>query len=128
MKSQRDVVQGSGEVEITRRVVDRVAAEDQKYLHLPGIHVTDEQLDRLALEDRSSLDGLNVLDSVIDIAECPIGNVAERMDDCWLMVPGDQQCLPSPPLCRQVAGNSGGPSLLGIGQSRCILTLVGQDS
>ena len=46
LHAQRNLVHRVGETEIRRRVVNRIAAHDQQHVHLAGVHLADQFLQR----------------------------------------------------------------------------------
>ena len=56
VRAERHLVHRLDEREVARRVVDRIAAEDDERLHGAGVHVGDELLERIELIDRRDFD------------------------------------------------------------------------
>src|SRR5205807_5433053 len=105
------------EVEISRSVVDGIAAEDEQGLDVAGVHRLDEpgkgivltaeavlrpRLDRTREEDRPFL---------ANVAQGVVHQVSEGMDHWRLPVPRQNQCPPSFGL-RQVVSHGPGPFLM----------------
>ena len=71
MHAQRNfiVLQDIGEVEIGGRVVNRIAAENDKQIHFPRIDVGGQVFDRISLVDRVRVDWVGIENGLADIAE-----------------------------------------------------------
>ena len=96
MDAQRDlaVLQHIGEIELSRRVVSRIAAENYQQIHLAGLHIRDEIFNRIALVDRIGIHRIGVRYSLADVAEALIDNVRERVHRWRLMIAGQHQARP----------------------------------
>src|SRR5207244_11738434 len=60
-----------GKAEIGRRGKNRIAAEHDKYLYLPGLHVSDQRAERGRLIQRACLHWVGTDDGVPPIIEYP---------------------------------------------------------
>ena len=78
-----------GKAEIGRRGKNRIAAEHDKYLYLPGLHVSDQRAERRHLIQRACLDRVGTDDGLPDIVEDLIHRVGQRMNLCRLLIPGN---------------------------------------
>ncbi len=61
--------QRGSKFEFGRRVISRIAAENQQQVNLARAHVIDERLERLAAIDGIGIDGLGVKDRLANIAQ-----------------------------------------------------------
>jgi hypothetical protein len=78
-----------GKPEIDRRGEHRVAAEDHEQLDLPGVHRSDQLVERGRLVGRLRLDGGAVGDRRADVAERLVHRVGQRVDRRRLVLAGD---------------------------------------
>ena len=69
MDAQLDLLVMFAKVQLARRVVDRIAAQDDQQLDLSCAHRFDQFAQRCELIDRFSLDGRNVFDGRSHVAE-----------------------------------------------------------
>ena len=67
------------EIEIVRRVIDWIAAENQQGVDLTGIDVGTEFAQRFQIVDRRGVDRFGVINSVADVAERGIDCVYDRV-------------------------------------------------
>ena len=96
-------------MQIGRRGVDRVAADDDEQVDLAGVHVGDEIAQRVELIDRLGLDRSRVDDGLADVAERLVHRVRERVDRRRLTVAGDDEAAPAMRL--QILGDGVDPLL-----------------
>ncbi len=89
--AKRNLLHRIDELQVRRRGVDRVAAEDDQQAHGAGVHLADQFLQRRALVDRTGFGGLRVGDRGADVAERVVHRVRERVNRRRLTVAGDDQ-------------------------------------
>ena len=80
MDAERHLVHRVGELQIDRRGVDRVAADDDERIDTAGVHVVDEIAKRLQLIDRLGFDRVGVHDGFAGVAERRVHRVRQRVD------------------------------------------------
>ena len=68
------------EFQISRRVVDRIAAEDNQQFNAAGINIANQILQRLSLIDRIHFERIGVENSLADIAQRVVHRMGERMN------------------------------------------------
>ena len=91
MHAKLYLAQRVGELEIGRRGVHGIAADDQQHVDLAGVHVGDEIPERGDLIDRLRFDRLRVDDGRARVAERGVHRVRENVDLRRLAVAGDDQ-------------------------------------
>ena len=91
MSAVLDLAHRVRELEVDRRGVYRVAAEDDQQVHLAGVHIGDQIGERLELVDRFGLRRLRVDDGLTGVAERLVHRVRERVDDWRLAVACDHE-------------------------------------
>ncbi len=89
LHAQRHLVHCLGEGEVRRRVVNRVAAENEQQVHFAGVHVIDKFLQRSGLNLRLDLDGVGVDHSVANRAERRVHRVCECVHGWRLVISRD---------------------------------------
>src|SRR6266404_1595124 len=87
--SKRSFSDRRGEVQISRRVVNGIAAEYQQHIHLTRVHVRDKLSKRCVSVDGVGFDWARVDDSLANIAKRLIHRVSKRVNGRWLGVSGD---------------------------------------
>ena len=78
------------EVEISRRVVQRVAAEDEQVLHLASRHVLAERRDRVQVTRAIRIDVFDVIEGVVVGVERDVDLGDQRVDRGRLATPREQ--------------------------------------
>ena len=96
-----------GEVQVRRRSVDRVAAEDHEHFDPPSLHVLHEFAQRSRAVARLGVDGDRVGHGLADVAEMIVQGVRQQMDDGRLAVSGQHQAAAAMGI--EVLGDRGNP-------------------
>ncbi len=81
--------QRRGEFKFSRRVVCRIAAENQQQVDFSGAHVLDERMQRLVATYRICIDWLGIENRPADVADRLINGVRESVNSGWLMIAND---------------------------------------
>ena len=89
--TDRHLVHRVCELQIGRRGVHRVAADDDQHVDFAGIHVGDQIAKRGELVDRLGLDGIGVHDGGAGVAERVVHCVRESVHLRRLMIAGDDE-------------------------------------
>ena len=79
------------EIKIVRRVVDRVAAQNQQRIDFAGVHVRAKLAQRFQLVDGIGFDRFGIVQRVPRIAERRVDRVDQSMNFRGLLLPGDDQ-------------------------------------
>src|SRR5688500_15590551 len=80
---------------IVRRVVDRIAADDNEQLDLTAVEISDESPERLPMIDRIHFQRIRVEHRLANIAELAIQRMNERVNLRRLALTGeDDACAP----------------------------------
>jgi hypothetical protein len=86
-----DLVERFGELQVDRRAVDRVGADDQQELDRPGVHLAHKLAQRRALIDGLNLGRIRERHGRSRVSEREIDRVRQRVDDRRLAVAGNDQ-------------------------------------
>ena len=91
MHSQRNlaVLKHVREIEISGRIVSRIAAEDHKQINFPGTHIGDEILNRFCVIDQVRIDGFGVENGFADVAKPGVQFVRKSVHGRRLMITGN---------------------------------------
>ena len=89
MRAEFDFLEGIQEVEICRRVVNRVAAQHQQRLHRAGIHILYEFGERSELVHGIRLHRVRVNHGLSGIPQRLVERMCHRVDARRLMLAGD---------------------------------------
>src|SRR5688500_7983312 len=84
-----------GKVEVRRRVVNGVAAENEQKVYLTGIEVLGQLCNRLNLILGPRIDRVRINDGLPDITESGIHRVRQRVNNRRLVVTGDYDAASS---------------------------------
>ena len=99
----------SRELQIGRRGVDRIAADDEQRVDLSGGHRRGELANRLHLIDRTRLDRIGVEHRLARVAERRVHRMRERVHDRRLSFAGDDDAGAA--MGVQIVANGGEPRL-----------------
>ena len=86
--------QRRSEFKFSRRIVCRIAAENQQQVDFSGAYVLDERMQRLVASYRIGIDWLGIENRLADVAERLINSVRESMNYWWLMIASDYNTRP----------------------------------
>ena len=79
MRADRHLGERGGELQIGRRGVDRIAAQNQQGVHGTGVHVRDERTQIRELVRRARFDGLGIRDRLAHVAQRGVHGVRQGM-------------------------------------------------
>ena len=95
------------EVQVRRRGVNRIAAEDHQELDPPLLHVLHEFPQRLRPIARPGVRGSRIGHGLTHVAKVLVEHVRQQVDDRRLTVPGQHQAATA--IGFEVLGHCGGP-------------------
>ena len=95
------------ELQVRRRGVDRVAADDHKQYDAASIHILDQLAQRLRLVNRIGFNGISIDYRGSHVAQSLVQRVCQRVDSGRLLISGNNEARAPMPL--QVAHERGQP-------------------
>ena len=87
--AQPDLLHGSGEVQLRRRVIERIDAHEKQHVDLAGPHLAGQLAQRIRLVRRMRLDPVGVEDGLADIAQRLVHSVRQHVHGRRLVIAGD---------------------------------------
>ena len=109
MHAQANLVHLLAELQIGRRAVDRVAADDEQRVDLSRPHRRRQLANRLELIDRMRLDRIGIEHRLAGIAECRVHRMRKRVHDRRLAFAGNDDARAA--MRVQIVANGGRATL-----------------
>ncbi len=106
------------ELQISRRVVGRIAAEDNQQFHAAGVNILNQIPQRLSLIDGIRFERIGVRNSLADIAERTVHCMGQCMDRRRRFIAGDHDA--GAPVLLKIASDWLNPSTSVIRSRRCL--------